>query len=109
MIRQFSSSLDSDSYFEWWNATDDKRVYRRYDGSVEFIRQRLASDAYDGIMGFSQGAGLAHQLLMHGAPLRFGVFISGRRGRSDELRPLYDLPAPDVPTLLTLHQSDPEV
>jgi predicted esterase len=55
--------------FEWWSAVEDDSYEGGWigdvglDESIEILRQRIASTGpYDGVIGFSQGAGMAHHL-----------------------------------------------
>ncbi len=86
----------------WWNATDDGRVYRGWDESRAQIAA-LASEGPFGLLGFSQGAGVAAALAAlaaHGQfPVpRFVALIAGRTPRSDDLKPLFAQPL-RVPSL----------
>lgn len=114
IVRQMSEALSGKKgagYFHWWTEVCDRGhwITSRYEETVEYLRARVAEEEFDGVLGFGQGAELAHQVLMYGAPFRFGVFLSGRKGRSDALKPLYEVMPPDVPTLHTLHENDPEM
>lgn len=84
-------------HLEWWNASDDGRIYRGHEASLEVVRERLAQHPSVGLLGFSQGATFAAALtaLSERAEmpkLRFAVMIAGRLPRSTQWAPLFDAP-----------------
>lgn len=47
-------------YREWWNASDDGRVYRGLDETLEYVNAFVQREGpFDGVIGFSQGGSLA--------------------------------------------------
>jgi predicted esterase len=74
-------------YYEWWNATkneDGVVEYRGVEASLEKVRQRFAADAFDGVLGFSQGATLTTVLAAKGAAEGWGPFADARGGASGD-------------------------
>ena len=68
-------------YFEWWNATkneDGVVEYLGVDASLERVRDAFAADAFDGVLGFSQGATLTTVLAAKGAAEGWGPFADAR-------------------------------
>jgi len=68
-------------YYEWWNATaneDGVVEYRGVDASLERVRDAFAADAFDGVLGFSQGATLTTVLAAKGAAEGWGPFADAR-------------------------------
>ena len=67
--------------FEWWY-TDGSQSYEDgwrgslgVDESLEYLRKLCADKKFDGVVGFSQGAGMAHALLTEGVVTR-GILFS---------------------------------
>ena len=77
-------------YYEWWNATkneDGVVEYRGVEASLEKVRQRFAADAFDGVLGFSQGATLTTVLAAKGAAEGWGPFADARGDASGNANP----------------------
>ena len=76
--------------FEWWSAVEDDSYEGGWigdvgiDESIEILRQRIASTGpYEGVVGFSQGAGMAHHLVVVGLVTKAILFSPvAPRGRS---------------------------
>jgi pimeloyl-ACP methyl ester carboxylesterase len=81
----------------WWDATDDGRIYRGWETSLERLRTLTDGGGAFGLLGFSQGAivtAALAALAAHGefpAP-RFAVLVAGRKPRADLFQPLFDRP-----------------
>ncbi|KAJ2901626.1 hypothetical protein GGI21_004665, partial [Coemansia aciculifera] len=74
------SPIDSDSDgggLAWWNRTGD--VDKEVAQSLECISQALDKEAYDGILGFSQGAAMAAvaMAVLRPSAVKFVVLVSG--------------------------------
>ena len=77
-------------YYEWWNATaneDGVVEYRGVDASLERVRDAFAADAFDGVLGFSQGATLTTVLAAKGAAEGWGPFADARGDASGNANP----------------------
>ena len=77
-------------YYEWWNATaneDGVVEYRGVDASLERVRDAFAADAFDGVLGFSQGATLTTVLAAKGAAEGWGPFADARGDASGNASP----------------------
>ncbi len=96
---------------EWWNASEDGRVYRGWDESLECIRSAAEGQQSLGLLGFSQGAAVAAAVAALASrgefpALCFVVLIAGFAPRSDALAPLFEPPV-DVPSLHIWGEADP--
>jgi hypothetical protein len=98
----------------WWDATDDGSEYRGYEASREHLHMLLSRAARPrGILGFSQGAGLAAiacALAAQGAfpVLDFAVLVAGRKPRATALVPLFDTSVA-LPCLHVMGTRDPSL
>ncbi|HEX6240107.1 MAG TPA: hypothetical protein VFZ61_04415 [Polyangiales bacterium] len=98
----------------WWDATDDGSQYRGYEASRELLHTLLERAARPrGILGFSQGAGLAAiaaALARRGEfpALDFVVLAAGRKPRATALAPLFDTPV-TLPSLHVMGTRDPSL
>jgi pimeloyl-ACP methyl ester carboxylesterase len=95
---------------EWWNASEDGRVYRGWAESLERIRSAAEGQPSLGLLGFSQGAAVAAAVAALASrgefpSLRFAVLIAGFAPRSDELAALFE-PVVDVPSLHVWGEAD---
>lgn len=95
---------------QWWNASDDHRVYAGWDATREALRAEALRHPSVGLLGFSQGAAVAAALAAlsdQGAfpPLRFVVLVAGFLPRADDLKPLFATPI-EVPSLHVLGDKD---
>jgi predicted esterase len=87
----------------YWDATDDGRVYRGWEASLDLLRERVRGVQRLGVLGFSQGAGVSAALCAlaarHEFPkIEFAVLIAGRRPRADAMQSLFAQPL-DTPSL----------
>lgn len=109
----------------WWRA-DDQGRYLQFDDSIEYLNDELQRETkdngpFDGVFGFSQGAGFAAILasafedpsrypklkLPKGqGPLRFCIAVSGFRARDDSLSKLYPSQGIRTPILHVLGRAD---
>jgi dihydrofolate reductase len=84
-------------HLAWWDSTDDGRLYRGWEDSLELLRRLAERDSPVGLLGFSQGAIVAAALTAlaeSGAfpALRFAVLVAGRKPRAELLQPLFTRP-----------------
>ncbi|VVT54469.1 uncharacterized protein SAPINGB_P004091 [Magnusiomyces paraingens] len=102
-----------DAFRSWWPANEQKDDYYTLDQAFACVKQSVQENGpYDGVLGFSQGAGFAgilctvihklHELVPEQAgseeykqkniPLKFGIFYSGFRVKPDALQHFYTPP-----------------
>jgi fermentation-respiration switch protein FrsA (DUF1100 family) len=82
---------------EWWNASADGRTYHGWTASLDRLRSELARAERTGVLGFSQGAGVAAALAALSQagvlpPLAFVVLVAGFPPRADELAAHFQTP-----------------
>lgn len=125
------SSVDDDSVpleeqpRAWWRADDEGR-YVQFDDSIQYLNAELQREVesngpFDGVFGFSQGAGFAGMLasafedpsrypklkLPNGqGPLRFCIAVSGFRARDPSLDTLFPSSGIQTPFLHVLGRAD---
>ncbi|CAN6615809.1 family of serine hydrolases 3 [Trichomonascus vanleenenianus] len=100
------SANGSSDMRSWWPNSESAPEHYSLDQAFEAIKESIAQDGpYDGVLGFSQGAGLAgilcqmmHKLHPDQPPLKFGVFYSGFRVKPEEHQHYYTPPI-STPTL----------
>eukprot|EP01108_Squamamoeba_japonica_P007100 TRINITY_DN5901_c0_g1_i2.p1 TRINITY_DN5901_c0_g1~~TRINITY_DN5901_c0_g1_i2.p1 ORF type:complete len:247 (-),score=49.42 TRINITY_DN5901_c0_g1_i2:212-952(-) len=101
----------------WWRSSDDGKTYGELDGTLSYLSSVLHDGAYDGVLGFSQGAVVAQVMLaaagdkefdVNGefAKLRFGVLVSGFLPRATRLQRLLTDDKVQVPVLISLGEKD---
>ncbi|KAK8861602.1 hypothetical protein IAR55_002425 [Kwoniella newhampshirensis] len=124
---QFGSTATTDAEAQtpettpraWWLTVNDHKTYKRFDETVAYLHDFLSkNEPFDGIMGFSQGAGMAALLsaLLEKPNLhpnfpsepalpkfKFAIFVGGflPTPESHDFSSWFPLPA----TLPTLHVS----
>lgn len=113
----FSSDASSSSDFRsWWPYNISQADHYTIDRALETIKTSIINDGpYDGVIGFSQGAGLAGILCnciqniapasANQGPFKFAILYSGFRAQPDELQHYYDTPI-KTPTLHILGSLD---
>lgn len=106
----------------WWRANLDKSIYYQVPETIEYLRDYLKDQKFNGVFGFSQGAGMAAALtkileqpeaypsiLVDGKaphpPFEFCVLVSGFRPVDGELGPLFSTPI-TTPSLHVLGRND---
>jgi pimeloyl-ACP methyl ester carboxylesterase len=90
-------------YLCWWDASDDGRIYRGWETTLDRLKALCQPDAKCIVLGFSQGALVAAALAALSSSDAFpalagAVLVAGRAPRSDALKPLFDAPI-RVPSL----------
>lgn len=114
-----SNAAAVDSFRSWWPANEQKPEYYTIDQALDSVRQSVQENGpYDGVLGFSQGAGFAGILCQNihklddsadykqkNKPLKFGIFYSGFRVKPEALQ-FYYTPPISVPTLHILGTLD---
>lgn len=124
-----------ENFRSWWPSNESAPEYYSVDASFEAIKQSVQENGpYDGVIGFSQGAGFGavlcaaiHKLDQYtkpagdsknpgtppageeykqkDKPLKFGVFYSGFRAKPEYLQHWYEPPI-SVPSLHVLGSMD---
>lgn len=106
----------------WWRANSDKSVYYHVPETIEYLKNYLKDQRFNGIFGFSQGACMAAALtkileqpedypsiLVDGKashpPFEFCVLVSGFKPVDDNLGPLFSTPI-TTPNLHVLGRND---
>ena len=111
----------SEGSYAWWRADDVKEDFLEIDKTMSLVKQLLEKEGpFDGVMGFSQGGGLAGMLAAllerpgnklldttH-PPLKFAVVFSGFKARFERFNWLYDPPT-QTPMLHVVGRNDPIV
>ncbi|WVF65802.1 hypothetical protein IAT40_000539 [Kwoniella sp. CBS 6097] len=126
-LDQFGSNATTDETAQtpettpraWWTTANEQKTYKRFDETVAYLHDFLSkNEPFDGIMGFSQGAGMAallsamlekpglHPNFPAEPPLpkfKFAIFVGGflPKAESHDFTPYFPLPS----TLPTLHVS----
>ncbi|KAF5099066.1 hypothetical protein D0Z03_001099 [Geotrichum reessii] len=111
-------SLNSDAsaadFRSWWPHNVSKQDHYTIDKALDSIKESISADGpYDGVVGFSQGAGFAGLLLNiidklvpeKQGPFKFAVLYSGFRAQPEALQHYYT-PAFSTPTLHILGSLD---
>lgn len=106
--------------YAWWEADHETKDFEGFEKTVAFLKDILEKDGpFDGVMGFSQGGGLAGMLASllerpnsfmetRHPPLKFAVVFSGFRGLFPKYDALYS-PKIKTPTLHVIGDRDPIV
>lgn len=106
----------------WWRANQEKTQYYGVPQTVEYLRDYLKGQRFDGVFGFSQGAGMAAALaamlerpesyptiMIDGKPphppLQFCVLVSGFKPVDKEIGQLFGVPL-KTPSLHVLGRND---
>ncbi|KAG8737635.1 hypothetical protein FRC10_007977 [Ceratobasidium sp. 414] len=106
----------------WWRANREKTEYYGVTETAEYLRNYLKDQRFNGVLGFSQGAGMAAALtamlerpesypaiMVDGKaphpPLEFCIFISGFKPMDKEIAPLFNVPL-KTPSLHVLGRND---
>jgi pimeloyl-ACP methyl ester carboxylesterase len=94
----------------WWDASDDGRIYRGWETSLERLRELAKNAGPIGVLGFSQGAGVAAALAaLAGAgefpEIAFVILVAGRVPRADVLQPWFASPL-RIPSLHVWGEQD---
>jgi len=106
----------------WWRANEDRTVYHGAEESIQYIKELMIKEKFDGVFGFSQGASFAGLLcallekphlypafLVHGQPpqppFEFGIFVGGFKPLDAKLLPLFDTKIV-TPTLHVMGNND---
>lgn len=106
----------------WWRANREKSIYYGVPQTMEYLRDYLKDQKFNGVFGFSQGAGMAAVLaavlerpesypsfLIDGKaphpPLNFCILVSGFKPMDGELGPLFTTPL-TTPSLHVLGRND---
>jgi predicted esterase len=110
LLQRMGGTRSAPPQLEWWNASDDGRVYQGWEATRESLRTEVLRHPAAGLLGFSQGAAVAAAvaaLACRGAfpPLSFVVLVAGFAPRSAELLPLLDEPL-TIPSLHIWGQDD---
>lgn len=100
------SKDSSESMRSWWPNNVSSPEFYKLDYAFEAVKESIVSDGpYDGVLGFSQGAGLAgilcqmmHDLHESQPPLKFGIFYSGFRAAPEQHQHFYKTPI-SVPSI----------
>lgn len=81
----------------WWRAEQSAEhggfTYTGWDASLAMLRTELRTGAYDGVLGFSQGA-IAASLLAADTDIQFVVLVCGARSRAANHAHVYDGQSP---------------
>lgn len=136
MLGGETSSSSMENFRSWWPANEQKSNYYSIDQAFECVKKSVQENGpYDGVLGFSQGAGFAgilcaaiehldeltknedqkeqeqeqeekeEEYKQKGKPLKFGVFYSGFRTKPEYLQHFYDPPI-STPSLHILGSLD---
>ncbi|KAG8687381.1 hypothetical protein FRC09_013520, partial [Ceratobasidium sp. 395] len=106
----------------WWRANREKTEYYGVPETVEYIRDYLKDQRFNGVFGFSQGAGMAAALaailerpeeypsiMIDGKaphpPLDFCILVSGFKPVDKDIGPLFKIPL-RTPSLHVLGRND---
>ncbi|KAF8601701.1 hypothetical protein BDV93DRAFT_524636 [Ceratobasidium sp. AG-I] len=109
----------------WWTGNSDETVYYRLPEMTRYLKNYLKNERFDGVLGFSQGCGMAAILalmlerpesyppfLLDGKaphpPLKFCVLVSAFRPTDNVLGPLFNTPL-TTPSLHVLGRKDATV
>ncbi|KAG9038333.1 hypothetical protein FRB95_001745 [Tulasnella sp. JGI-2019a] len=107
----------------WWRSNAEKTHYSQLSESIEYLRDLMHKEQFDGVFGFSQGAGLAGLLcamlerphlyptfLVNDQPpqppFKFSIIVSGFKPADISLAPLFEDHRIQTPTLHVLGKSD---
>jgi len=95
---------------QWWNASEDALTYHGWEATREHLRREVERHPRAGLLGFSQGAGVAAALAALSCrgdfpPLAFVILIAGFTPRSSELAPLFETPL-QLPSLHVWGEQD---
>lgn len=98
-------------HLEWWNASKDGLTYEGWDASREVLRKEAARHPAVGVLGFSQGAGVAAAIAGEARrgtfpELDFAILIAGFAPRAVDIAPLLEPPLP-LPSLHIWGDADP--
>ncbi|WWC60334.1 uncharacterized protein I303_102905 [Kwoniella dejecticola CBS 10117] len=130
-LDQFGSNATTDETAQtpettpraWWVTANEMKTYRKFDETVAYLHDYLSkNEPFDGIMGFSQGAGMAailsallekpglHPNFSSEPPLpkfKFAIFVGGflPKAESHDFTPYFPLPA-SLPTLHVCGKND---
>ena len=90
-------------HLSWWDATDDGRVYRGIENTLEQMRELLERHQPCALVGFSQGGILTAILAALSSrgempTVAFAVLVAGSLPRAESLLPLFETPV-SVPSL----------
>ncbi|KAG9077350.1 hypothetical protein FS749_010772 [Ceratobasidium sp. UAMH 11750] len=106
----------------WWRANREKTEYYGVSATVAYLRNYLKDQRFNGVLGFSQGAGMAAALaamlerpesyptiMVDGKaphpPLEFCILVSGFKPVDKEIGPLFNMPL-KTPSLHILGRND---
>ncbi|KAF8601699.1 FSH1-domain-containing protein [Ceratobasidium sp. AG-I] len=106
----------------WWTVNSDKSVYYHLPETVEYLKNYLKNERFDGILGFSQGSCMAAVItavlerpesyppfLIDGEaphpPFKFSILVSGFRPADSEFGPIFNTPL-TTPSLHVLGRND---
>lgn len=111
---------DGEGSFAWWRADHDAQDFAGFDQTMTLLTDLLEKEGpFDGVMGFSQGGGLAAMLASllerqnnflraDHPPLKFAVVFSGFKSVFPKYADLYD-PKIKTPMLHVIGSRDPIV
>lgn len=106
------TGTDHDSFRSWWPSNEQKPDWYDIQPALKTVRQAVQENGpFDGVIGFSQGAGFAGILCnaianldqyidekqegeykQQGKPFKFGIFYSGFRVKPEALQHFYTPP-----------------
>ncbi|KAG8876590.1 hypothetical protein FRB98_007234 [Tulasnella sp. 332] len=107
----------------WWRSNPEKTHYSQLSETVKYLRDLMHKEQFDGVFGFSQGAGLVGLLcamlehphihpefLVDGQPpqppFKFAIVVSGFKPADISLAPLFEDYTIQTPTLHVLGNTD---
>ncbi|KAG8860284.1 hypothetical protein FRB96_003933 [Tulasnella sp. 330] len=107
----------------WWRSNPEKTHYSQLSETVKYLRDLMHKEQFDGVFGFSQGAGLVGLLcamlerphvhpefLIDGQPpqppFKFAIVVSGFKPADISLAPLFEDYTIQTPTLHVLGNTD---
>lgn len=93
-----ASSSEADSMRSWWPNSESNPNYYSLDEAFNAVKESIVKDGpYDGVLGFSQGAGFAgvlcknmHTLHESQPPLKFAIFYAGFKLKPPQHQHFYD-------------------
>ncbi len=89
----------------WWRGSSAASTYEGWTESHAMLRQLWERESFDGVIGFSQGAGAAAMLCAEMQPM-FGMFVSGFVPRDRVAAAALLAGVRDVPTLHVYGEND---
>lgn len=111
LMARFGGLRPAPPHRQWWNASEDGLTYQGWEATRDHLRREVERHPRVGLLGFSQGAGVAAAIAALSCrgdfpPLAFVISIAGFTPRSSALAPLFQPPL-ELPSLHIWGEQDP--